>query len=260
MDYLKQILAHCEVEHEAAADLSPEDFAMLRKKGLGASDVSIFLGTMGAFGKTIDSLITDKLTMRYTDQDRAISEKPSVRIGKDLEDMVLAKAAGSLGKPVVKAKEMFRMIKYPYLTMNLDGVTSIPETFGVDPLVQTMWIPVEAKVVTTFGDKYYDWEKASRMFHDERAFEGRPNDALARQHYIDLVAADVGIPPYYYVQVQHELLGMGAKYGYLAALRIKDWQIHIFAVTANPMIQSWIITEGFAVWSRIEKLRGMGKG
>lgn len=227
---------------------------MLRKKGLGACDVSIFLGTMGTFGKTIDSLITDKLTMRYTDQDREISEKPSVRMGRDLEDMVLAKAAASLGKPVVKAKEMFRMLKYPYLTMNLDGVTV--HDFGTP---EQCFIPVEAKVVTTFGDKYYDWEKASRVFHVEPAFEGKANDATSRQAYIDHMAAIVGIPPYYYVQVQHELLGMGTDKGYLAALRIKDWQLHIFAVTANPMIQSWIITEGFAVWSRIERLRGMGK-
>ena len=260
MDYLNQILAHCVVEHEAAADLSPEAFAMLRKMGLGASDVSIYLGTMGTFNKTIDSLITDKLTMRYTDQDREISEKPSVRMGKDLEDMVLAKAAASLGKPVVKAKEMFRMIKYPYLTMNLDGVTEIPYAVTDDPLIQRRCIPVEAKVVTTFGDKYYDWEKSSRVFHDEPAFEGKANDATSRQAYIDHMASLVGIPPYYYVQVQHEMLGMGVKCGYLAALRIKDWQLHIFAVTANPTIQNWIITEGFAVWSRIEKLRAMSKG
>lgn len=233
---------------------------MLRKMGLGASDVSIYLGTMGTFNKTIDSLITDKLTMRYTDQDREISEKPSVRMGKDLEDMVLAKAAASLGKPVVKAKEMFRMIKYPYLTMNLDGVVELPYTATNDPLSQLQWLPVEAKVVTTFGDKYYDWEKSSRVFHVEPAFEGKANDATSRQAYIDHMASLVGIPPYYYVQVQHEMLGMGIDRGYLAALRIKDWQLHIFAVTANPTIQSWIITEGFAVWSRIEKLRAMSKG
>ena len=228
---------------------------MLRKMGLGASDVSIYLGTMGAFNKTIDSLITDKLTMRYTDQDREISEKPSVRMGKDLEDIVLAKAAASLGKPVIKAKEMFRMIKYSYLTMNLDGVTVYE--LGTS---KQCFIPVEAKVVTTFGDKYYDWEKSSRVFHVEPAFEGKANDATSRQAYIDHMASLVGIPPYYYVQVQHEMLGMGIDRGYLAALRIKDWQLHIFAVTANPTIQSWIITEGFAVWSRIEKLRAMSKG
>ena len=255
MDYLSQILLNCVVEHAAAAELSPEDFVMLRKMGLGASDVSIYLGTMGAFNKTIDSLITDKLTMRYTDQDREISDKPSVRMGKDLEDMVLAKAEATLGKPVIKAKEMFRMVKYPYLTMNLDGVT-VYDLGGKEQC----FVPVEAKVVTTFGDKYYDWEKASRVHHVEPAFEGNPMNAASRQAYIDQVAALVGIPPYYYVQVQHELLGMGVKYGYLAALRIKDWQLHIFAVTANPTIQNWIITEGFAVWQRIEKLRNLNKG
>lgn len=227
---------------------------MLRKQGLGASDTSIFLGTMSAFNKTVDSLISDKLTTRYTEQDREISEKPSVRMGRDLEDMILAKAEASFGKPVVKAKEMFRMVKYPYLTMNLDGVT-VYDLGGKEQC----FVPVEAKVVTTFGDKYYAWEKASRVHHTEPPFEGNQKDAAFRQTYIDNMAALVGIPPYYYVQVQHEMLGMGAKYGYLAALRIKDWQLHIFAVTANPTIQNWIITEGFMVWQRIEKLRALSQ-
>ena len=186
---------------------------------------------------------------------RREERKNNSKKGKDLEDMVLTKAAASLAKPVMKAKEMFRMIKYPYLTMNLDGVTVYE--LGTS---KQCFIPVEAKVVTTFGDKYYDWEKSSRVFHVEPAFEGKANDATSRQAYIDHMASLVGIPPYYYVQVQHEMLGMGIDRGYLAALRIKDWQLHIFAVTANPTIQSWIITEGFAVWSRIEKLRAMSKG
>lgn len=251
MNYLEQIQKHCVVEHAAAADLSPEAFALLRKMGLGASDTSVFLGTMSAFNKTTDSLISDKLTMFYTEQDKEISNKSSVRMGRDLEDLVLQKAEAALERPVVKAPEMFRMKLYPYLTMNLDGVSEEPD--GI-------FVPVEAKVVTTFGDKYYDWDKAIISYSKEPTFTGSHTKAEDRAAYITQLAEIVGIPAYYYVQVQHELLGMGASYGYLAALRIKDWQLYLFGVVANPVIQSWIITEGNAVWQRIEKLRKMGHG
>lgn len=251
MNYLPQILEHCKVAHAAAADLSQEDFVMLRKQGLGASDVSIYLGTMSAFNKSVDDLITDKLTLKYTEKDKEIGNKPSVRMGHDLEDIVLQKATVSLGRDVVKVKEMFRFKEYPYLTMNLDGVMEY---------APNLFIPVEAKVVTTYGDKYYDWNRASRAIPIDAVFTGNPNNQTDRQKYIDNLAAVVGIPAYYYVQVQHELLGMGAHYGYLAALRIKEWQVSIFTIAANKAVQSWIITEGNLVWQRIEKLRKMSHG
>ena len=232
---------------------------MLRKMGLGASDASVYLGTMTAFNKTVDDLITDKLTMKYTDKDREISEKPAVRMGSDLEDMVLQKAEASFGKPIIKAPQMFRMKKFPYLTMNLDGVMAVSNGYVIDPLAQVMYIPVEAKVVTQYGDKYYNWDNASRLLPIEREFNGRPGELADRQGYIGALAEAVGIPAYYYVQVQHELLGMGSVYGHLAALRIKDWQVHIFTVAANRFVQEWLITEGHKVWQRIEKLRGMGQ-
>ena len=229
---------------------------MLRKMGLGASDASVYLGTMTAFNKTVDDLITDKLTMKYTDKDREISDKPSVRMGRDLEDLVLAKAADTLGSEVVKAPQMFRMIKFPHLTMNLDGVLELKSQI---PGLPPFFIPVEAKVVTQYGDKYYNWDRASRLVPAESPFIGKPGELADRQTYLNEMASNIGIPTYYYVQVQHELLGMGAPYGHLAALRVKDWQVHIFTVPANRIIQEWLITEGHKVWQRVEKLRNMGQ-
>ena len=231
---------------------------MLRKMGLGASDASVYLGTMTVFSKTADDLVTDKLTMKYTEKDTEISNKPSVRMGRDLEDLVLQKAALSLDREVVKAPQMFRMKKYPFLTMNLDGVTRVPWPDAIDPLGQTICIPVEAKVVTTYGDKYYGWDKVARRVSIEPQFTGRPGELADRQGYIGMLAEAVGIPAYYYVQVQHEMLGMGAPYGHLAALREKDWLLYIFTVPANHTVQEWIITEGYRVWQRIENLRKIG--
>lgn len=231
---------------------------MLRKQGLGASDSSIFLGTMAKFSKGIDDLITDKLTLKYTEADAKISDLPSVRMGRDLEDIVLAKAAVLLETEIVKAPQMFRMINYPHLTMNLDGVMSRPWP-GTDPMVQTVFIPVEAKVVTTYGDKYYNWDKSTKLFAaPDISVPVSPCSMEVMVDYIEKLAAETGLPPYYYVQVQHELLGMGAPVGYLVALRMKDWTVYPFAVTANPQVQQWIILEGHKVWQKIEKLRGLG--
>jgi predicted phage-related endonuclease len=228
---------------------------MLRKQGLGASDTSVFLGTMQAFNKETDDLIMDKLTLRYTEKDKEISEKSSVRMGVDLEDLILRKAAEALKQDVIKAKEMFRLKQYPYLTMNLDGVTADPRGTG-------LFIPVEAKVVTMYGDKYYDFNKASLVPNEVTTVDmSGPAITMARARldYIEHRAEAAGIPAYYYVPVQHEMLGMGAPIGYLAALRIKDWNIYMFPIEASAVIQSWIIGEGYQVWQRIMNLRRAGK-
>ena len=227
--------------------------------GLGASDTSVFLGTMAKFSKGVDDLIRDKLTMEYTEADAKISNISSVRMGHDLEPLVLAKAVDLFDTEVIKVPEMFRMLKYPWLTMNLDGIMEIPWP-GTNPLEQTAFIPVEAKVVTTFGDKYYDWDKSTKLFSAPDISVPVPNCSMeVMVDYIEKLAAETGLPPYYYVQVQHELLGMGAPVGYLVALRIKDWDVYPFAVTANPQVQQWIILKGNEVWQKIERLRKLGQ-
>lgn len=222
---------YTEIAAKNVVVLDPEHFTMIRKNGIGASDSSAVLGTMSKF-RTAEDVLNDKLTLEYTANDRAISEKPVVKMGRDLEPLVLDKAAEALSKPIYKIPDMMRVITYPYLTINYDGIMMSGD----------MAVPVEAKVVSTFGDKYYG-------FDQEEVNSVMPNEG------INAISKRIGIPPYYYVQVQHQLLGTNANYAYLAALRVKTWDFHIFKVPEDPNVQKQIIMDGHIFWRKVERNR-----
>lgn len=221
-----------EVAVPNASTLSPEEFALCRKNGLGASDSSVVLGTMDKF-RTPDMLFEEKIRKYQTPEEQEIGEKVNVRKGKDLEPLIITKAEAVIGFPLFKPTDMYRIKEYPYLTVNFDGV------YYVDDVAVPYPIPVECKYISTYGAKYYDFSKAA---------EEQP---LCTEPDVDILASHYGIPSYYYVQLQHQLLGLNAPYGYLAALNDKDWTLYLFKIPANKHTQNRIITEGYKFWQRV---------
>jgi len=238
--YEDRLLEHCTIAIENIGDLNEEGFAMARRNGVGASDSSAILGTMPKF-RTADDVLCNKLEKTYTDAEKAIGEIVNVRKGKTLEPYILQQAEKQLGMPIWKSANMYRLIDYPHLTINYDGLTVLDDQL----------IPVEAKFVSTYGDKYYNFASPDPAPIGFSA-------GTTNLEKVEEAAKWHGIPPYYLVQVQQQLMGTGAPYAYLAALRDKDWTVYLFKIPAYDWMQTWLAVETYRFWNRVERARRNG--
>jgi len=232
----QQILKNCEVAVEDTSTMSEEEFAMCRRDGLGASDMSAVLGTMDKF-RTRDDVLQNKLATTWTEEEQAIGEKTNVKKGKDLEPLILQKAQVLLGLAIEKPKMMYRMHDHPWITVNFDGV-------AVDKGVV---IPIEAKFTSTYADKYWNYSEEIPQVGTEKL--------MSDLDYINLRAKNHGVPPYYLVQLQVQMLALSAPYGYLVSLRDKTWDAHSFRIESDPQISQLILIESHRLWQQIERLR-----
>lgn len=230
---------------------SNEEFAILRRQGLGGSDSSIILGVNPYTSRA--ELINQKASDILTEEEKAVGEKVAVRKGNDLEPLIIKKTEKYFDKTIFKPKDMYRFKEFPWLTMNFDGVVE-DKDLG--------YYPCEIKVVTIYGQKYYDFNKA--FFDETRGFLPMPeNYAASEINTIETKAMQYGIPPYYYTQLQQEMMALNAPFGMLSVLRDSDWRVYTFYVHQDPFVQSRIITEGFKVWQEVieknpdRKLSGM---
>ena len=221
---------------------SNEKFAMLRRNGLGGSDSSSVLGVNPYTSRS--QLIEQKARDTLTEEEKAVGEKVAVRKGRDLEPLIIKKTEKAVNDKVFKPKDMYRFKDFPWLTMNFDGVSRLDDQF---------YYPNEIKVVTMYGQKYYNFNKA---FYDEvSGMVAIPeNYAASEINTIETKAMQYGIPPYYYTQLQQEMMALNAPYGLLSVLRDSDWRLFIFYIHADPFVQSRIITEGYKVWEEVTKI------
>lgn len=218
-----------------------EKFAILRRNGLGGSDSSIILGVNPFTSRA--ELIKQKASNVLTEEEKAVGEKTAVRKGNDLEPLIITKSTKFLGTEIFKPKDMYRFKEFPWLTMNFDGVSK--NTKG--------YFPVEIKVVTMYGQKYYNFNKA--FFDETQGMLPLPeNYAMSEINTIETKAMQYGIPPYYYTQLQQEMLALNSDFGLLSILRDSDWRVFTFYVHRDPVVQSRIITEGFKVWQEVMQL------
>lgn len=221
---------------------SNEEFAMIRRNGLGGSDISAVLGVNPYTSPA--QLIQQKARNTLTEEEKEVGEKVAVRKGRDLEPLIIQKTEKAFNIDVFKPKDMYRFKKYPWLTMNFDGVVENEDG---------TYYPNEIKVVTIYGQKYYDFNKA---YYDET--QGMlplpPNYAISETNSIMTKAMQYGIPPYYYTQLQQEMMALNAPYGILSVLRDSDWRLFSFYVHQDPYTQSRIISEGYKVWQEVIKL------
>lgn len=238
---LKRVPLEIAVENIDA--VSKEEFTQLRRKGFGGSDSSVLVG-VNPFS-TITDLIASKTRTELSEEERAIGKLAAVRKGNDLEPLIIDKATKILDNTVFKPPHMYRFKEFPYLTMNFDGVTD---------LEGKQYVPVEIKVCTYRGEKHYNKFKA---FFDESEPEGQqikfePEDISEKNMSIEERAAYYGIPPYYFTQLQQEMMALDAPFGFIAVMFESDWYVRIFKVWRDPKTQNAIIIQGYKTWQRVE--------
>ena len=241
---LKRVPIEIAVENIDA--VSKEEFTQLRRIGFGGSDSSVLVG-VNPFS-TISDLIQSKVRTELSEEEKAIGKLTAVRKGNDLEPLIIDKATEILNTVVFKPPHMYRFKEYPYLTMNFDGVTDIDGK---------QYVPVEIKVCTFKGEKHYNKFKAifdQSLPENEQTRLEQPDISEANMT-IEERATHYGIPPYYFTQVQQEMMALDAPFGFLAVLFESDWYVRIFKIFKDPKTQNAIIIQGYKTWQRVEAIK-----
>ena len=224
-----------------------EQYALLRKNGLGTSDSSIILGVNPYTSK--NDLIAEKCRNYLTEEELEVGTKSAVRKGRELEPLIIHKHSQVMGRRIIKPVDMYKHKSYPFIKFNFDGV--IDKLYNEDGTYQ--YIPDEIKVVTIYGMKHYQPKKAT--FSEFTGWE------LLHPHYekedvnIKKKAAMYGIPPYYYTQLQQQIFGLNAPYGFLTVMFEKDWQLHSWFVWRDQKVINQLIMEDAKTWNIIESKR-----
>lgn len=218
--------------------VSNDEYILLRRNGLGASDSSIVLGC-NPF-KSKEDLIKEKISTVITEEERAIAQKTAVRKGRDLEPLIIQKFQDTFQQTIFKPTDMYRFKEFPYLTVNFDGITGTPEQY----------FPAEIKVVTMAGEKYYDFTNA--MYRETKGFLPLPDNHSNRNWSIDTKAHTYGIPAYYYTQLQQQMLALNAPFGHLVVLIDSTWELNVFLIWQDKMVQNELIVQGYKIWNIIK--------
>lgn len=218
-------------------------FVMLRRCGLGASDSAVYLG-VNKF-TNIEALIDQKLALEVTAEEREVGEKEVVRKGSDLEPLILQKFEAWAGVETHKPDAMYNIIAHPQLNVDFDGVIDLSE----------IHIPVEAKFVSMYANKYWDRSKCI-----DKPYEGNPRicAGVGIVEHINMEAELYGIPCYYYPQIQQQMLALNAPFGYFAVMFDKGWEFKVYKVFADKYTQDCLITESEKTWNIIQSKKNGG--
>ena len=150
---------------------------------------------------------------------------------------------------IIKPTDMYRHKDYPFIKFNFDGV--IDKLYNKDGTYQ--YIPDEIKVVTIYGMKHYQPKKAT--FSEFAGWELLPPHYENENVSIEQKAAMYGIPPYYYTQLQQQIFGLNAPYGFLTVMFEKDWRIHSWFIWRDQKVINQLIMEDAKTWNIIESKR-----
>lgn len=224
-----------------------EQYALLRKNGLGTSDSSIVLGVNPYTSK--NDLIAEKCRNYLTEEELEVGTKSAVRKGRELEPLIIHKHSQVMGRRIIKPVDMYRHKDYPFIKFNFDGV--IDKLYNEDGTYQ--YIPDEIKVVTIYGMKHYQPKKAT--FSEFTGWQLIPPHYEKEDVGIEQKAAMYGIPPYYYTQLQQQIFGLNAPYGFLTVMFEKDWQIHSWFIWRDQKVINQLIMEDAKTWNIIESKR-----
>ena len=222
---------------ENIIDFTEEQFAEIRHTGFGASDSSNILGVNPFPGGTAEELLHQKIHKISNDE---IGKKATVRMGKDLEDLIIRKFEEATGKTIIKPIHMYGIPKIG-LNTNFDGVLKEGKEF----------IPAEVKTISMYGRKHYDFTYAIDITpSDEDPIEALKN-MIARPllEALDTVeetivarAKDNGIPPYYYTQLQQQIAFTCAPFGYLVTMDVRDWKVRVHKILRDQLVIDQLYT------------------
>jgi hypothetical protein len=235
------LIPHMQVQVKDIGQLPPEEFALARRNGFGGSDTGILLG-VNPF-QTITALLQQKARKTLTEEELQVSEQTAVIKGNDLEPLIIQKTSKAFNIEIIKPTDMLRFIEFPYLTMNFDGVGRSGDQY----------IPFEIKVVTLKGESHYN--PYCELFNSREGFKLYPRNHASSNNSIKTKAQLYGIPPYYYTQLQDEMMALNSSVGFLASLWESTWTLHVYMVHQDIKVQEAIKIEGFRNWQKVEALR-----
>ena len=233
------------VEVPNASELAKENsdaFAMIRRRGFGASDSSVLLGVNPFPDGTIEKLLNQKRSQFVTPEELAIGQNVNVRKGADLEPLILQKFMDKyklMNHQISKPTEMFR-IKGTALTVNYDAIFELPP----------YRVPVECKYVSPYAGKYYQYNKAlgtTLKMGGDLANLGTVVNGI----YLTKRAEEAGIPIYYYTQIQQQMMGLNAPFGFLTVLVDKTWEIETFLIQADPQVHQKLLEVAEQAWALV---------
>jgi hypothetical protein len=250
MNDFDKIVQQCcsfEVVYPNIDQVSEKEYQQIRQDWLGASDSSKLLNLNPFPNSTREDLIQEKVTGTF---DESIGLKASVRMGKDIEEVILKKVQEFFsedGYTVDKPKDMYGDPESG-LGINFDSLAIYSDFIA---------FPVEIKAVTKYGRKYYDFNK-SEYYQKEGKWqpkrEVKLNTHIPANHYTEL-AHEYGIPLYYYTQLQQQMMAVNASIGYLAALDVDNWDLHLFRIHRNDCLWSDLKLLGKETTLKIRTMR-----
>lgn len=224
---------------ENVCDLNEEEFIEVRRNSFGASDSSKLLGVNPFPNSSIENLMDEKVSGDFDD---SISKKAIVRMGTDIEHIILKyciaiiKVIHGEEYTIFKPKDMY--VNDNFLSINFDGV-AVKENTNNDFL-----FPVELKS-TTYGRKYYQFDKAcfntthgklETDFRDVTKFR----DILITEtleEYVTKGAEHYGIPVYYFTQIQQQMDAIeNCEFGYLGVMDVNNWEVYLFKIFKHDEI------------------------
>lgn len=250
------------IKAENASTMSQDDFKKIRYDGFGASDSSRILDVNPFPGGSPEDLLKDKI---FRVHDDSIGKKSSVRMGRDLEDFIINKVSSILGTEIYKPAHMYGK-EFNGLNTNFDGV-----------MIDGQYIPAEIKVISPYGLRYYNFDRGialetedgpienalekirSKYVEMSYASETYKTELTPMQRHINFNAELVGIPTYYYTQLQQQIDFLDAPYGYLFALDSKNWIIYCFKAEKDHHTISTLNGRAKKLFERLMEAREMEK-
>lgn len=247
-----------DIAYENIDQVSEKDYQQIRMDWFGASDSSKLLDVNPFPKGSSTDLLHEKLTGEV---DESIGKKASVRMGKDIEEIILRKLQEVfdhtkecwLDKPV----HMYGNFNN-HLGINFDAVlvNFVDEHKGVVDRP----VPVEIKSVTKYGRKYYDFNKSKVYQKDGEWDERKIEEPLMNVTTSIKDAADLyGIPVYYYTQLQQQMLALNSDIGLLAAMDVDNWDIHIFVIKKDDLVREQLLKFSERLWGQLKTTKEIRK-
>lgn len=236
--------------------LSQEEFAESRSRTFGASDAPVLLGVAYSSKKvpmkTIPELLFEKTNKVW---DEEIGKKAAVRKGRELEPMLLDKVGTTLDALVLKPKHTYWNLEG--LATNFDGVVFESTDDFTNTHTDYKPVPMEIKVCSFFGRGNYNWDKGVHELDEDlvnklrnRVVRLSTNSKNVQEH-INLVSKHIGIPSYYYVQVQQQIHFLSATHGYLAVMDDINWDMYYFLVPKDQFTINNLLTVSKELYTKM---------
>ena len=229
-----------------------QEYIMARMDWLGASDSSKLLNVNPFPDGKFENLVEEKI-LKVSNP--LINKKAVVRMGKDLEPMIIDKI-----NKFLETKDIFMHIYKP-VNMYGDTITHLGCNFdGILFSDTEILMPIEIKTVSKYGRKYYDFTK-STYYQQEGEWQTRPE--LEEPDYspeeYENIAHYYGIPVYYYTQLQQQLKLLNKPYGILGVLDVENWDIHLFKIPSNKFLWNELTKAAYLAWMQIDTARKIKK-